>query len=345
VNSREEFAEAWRAARPMLVRSYAGTKDLAGMARMNDETIHNAWHALSIWWFCRIDNRGPYPLRENLEQMMDALRYIASAGKPFEPNVPHHFAFRGGDEAAYVVSGYLAARAAKSVGVRHLIIQNMLTTPRYIWGVQDLARSRTLLRLVRELVDGRFSVTLQTRAGLDYLSADPDRAKSQLAAVTALMDDIEPHDPASPQIVHVVSWSEGTRLADPRVISESVQICRHALVEYRRLRARGDVDDMGRSDEVDGRAAELEAECRALIAAIGDSIPDPSSPAGLYRIFAAGFLPVPHLWECRDEFPGAVRWRTRLVKGAVRLVDESGAPLPVDRRLRIARANLEALKP
>ena len=57
LNSREEFAEAWRAARPMLVRSYAGTKNLAAMARMNDETIHNAWHALSIWWFCRIDNR------------------------------------------------------------------------------------------------------------------------------------------------------------------------------------------------------------------------------------------------------------------------------------------------
>jgi hypothetical protein len=277
--------------------------------------------------------------------MVDALRYIASAGKPFEPNVPHHFAFRGADDASYVVSGYLAARAAKSAGIRHLIVQNMLTTPKYTWGVQDLARSRTLLRLVRALEDERFAVTLQTRAGLDYLSADPGRARAQLAAVTALMDDIEPHDPASPQIIHVVSWSEGSRLADPPVISESVQICRQALAEYRRLRARGMVDDMAGGPEVAGRAAELEAECRAVIGAIDTSIPDPSSAEGLYRVFAAGFLPVPHLWECRDEFPAAVSWRTRLMRGAVRLVDETGGALSSQRRIEIARANLEALAP
>ncbi len=344
LNSREELAEAWRAARPMLVRSYAGTRNLAAMARMHDETIHNAWHALSIWWFCRVDGRGPYPLRENLRQMHEALSYIASAGKPFEPNVPHHFAFRGGDEAAYVVSGWLAARLAKSLGVRQLIIQNMLTTPKYTWGVQDLARSRTLLRLVRELEDHHFSVTLQTRAGLDYLSADPARAKAQLAAVTALMDDIEPEDATSPQIIHVVSWTEATRLADPPVIAESVQICRQALVDYRRLRARGEVNDMGRSEEVARRAQELEQESRAVIRAIEESIPDPSSPDGLYRVFAAGFLPVPHLWECREELAGAVGWRTRLVRGAVRLVDEAGLPLAPQRRIEKARANLEALR-
>jgi len=343
LNSREEFAEAWRAARPMLVRSYAGTKNLAAMARMNDETIHNAWHALSIWWFCRIDARGPYPLRENLEQMFEALRTIASAGKPFEPNVPHHFAFRGSDDVAYVVSGYLAALTAKSLGIRSLILQNMLTTPKYTWGVQDLARSRTLLRLVRGLEDDRFAVTLQTRAGLDYLSADAARAKAQLAAVTALMDDIEPGNAASPQIIHVVSWTEATRLADPAVISESVQICRQALAEYRRLRVKGEVDDMGQSEEVARRAQELEVESRAVIRAIEEAVPDPCSPTGLYRVFAAGFLPVPHLWECREELAGAVSWRTRLVHGAVRLVDEGGLPLSAARRIERARANLEAL--
>ncbi len=340
LNSRAELAETWQAARPMLVRSYAGTTNLPAMARINDETIHNAWHALSIWWFCRIDGRGPYSLRENLEQMVETLRYIGSAGKAFEPNVPHHFAFRGADEAAYVVSGYLAARLAKSQGVRELIIQNMLTTPKYTWGVQDLARSRVLLKLVRELEDRQFRALLETRAGLDYLSADPARAKAQLAAVTALMDDIEPHDPSSPQIIHVVSWTEATRLADPPVIAESVRICRQALLDYRRLRARGEVADMGASAEVSARAEELEAECRAIIAAIEKGIVSPFSPDGLYRIFAAGFLPVPYLWECRDELAGAVGWRTRLVRGAVRLVDDQGKPLSTERRIEKARATL-----
>ena len=344
LNSREELAEAWRAARPMLVRSYAGTKNLAAMARMNDQALHNAWHALSVWWFCRLDGRGPYGLRENLGQMVEALRYIAAAGKPFEPNVPHHFAFRGADEASYVVSGYLAARTAKALGVQQLIVQNMLNTPRYIWGVQDLARSRTLLRLVRTLQDEKFSVVLQTRAGLDSLSADPLRARAQLAAVTALMDDIEPHDAGSPQIIHVVSWSEATQFADPSIITESVRICRQALADYRLLRAKGSIDDMSASAEVARRAEELEAEARAVIAAIDRFVEGPSSADGLFTIFAAGFLPVPYLWECRDELPGAVSWKTRLSAGAVRLVDEHGTPLSIERRIERARAHLAAMR-
>ncbi len=344
LNSREELAEAWRSARPMLVRSYAGTKNIAAMARINEETIHNAWHALSLWWFCRTDNRGPYSLRENLEQQLAALRYVASVGTPFEPNVPHHFAFRGADDATYVVSGYLAARAAKAAGVRTLIAQNMMNTPKYTWGVQDLAKSRALLSMLRGLEDGSFSVVLETRAGLDSLSADPARARAQLAAVTAMMDDIEPHDEASPGIIHVVSWSEGTRFADPAVITESVQICRQALAEYRRLRARGLVDDMGENGEVRERTALLVSEARAVVRAVESALPDPWSAQGLYRVFAAGFLPVPWLWECRDEFPGAVGWRSRLIRGSVRLVDERGAPLDPAARVERALRNLAAVK-
>ncbi|MGA2477210.1 MAG: cobalamin-binding protein [Spirochaetia bacterium] len=345
LNSREELAAAWRAARPMLVRSYAGTKDLAAMARINDQTIHNAWHALSVWWFCAIDNRGPYPLRENLQQQHAALRYIASAGKPFEPNVPHHFAFRGADDATYVLSGYIAARAAKEAGVRVLIAQNMLNTPKYTWGVQDLAKSRALLRMLRGLEDGSFTVVLQTRTGLDYLSADPRRAKAQLAAVTALMDDIEPRSAESPGIIHVVSWTEATRFADPAVITESVQICRHALAEYRGLRKKGLIDDAGESPEVKARTEELVAEAQAVLRAIETSIEGPWTPAGLYGIFAAGFLPVPYLWACRGEFPAAIDWRTRLVRGAVRLVDEKGVPLSVAQRVERALGNLKRTRP
>jgi hypothetical protein len=335
-----EFADVWSAARPMLVRSYAGSKNVAALARMLDETIHNAWHALSLWWFCRIDNRGPSTLRENLVQQFAALRHVASAGKPYEPNVPHHFAFRGADDATYVVSGWLAARAAKELGVRTLVVQTMLNTPKHTWGVQDLAKARALLALLRELEGREFRVVLQPRAGLDCFSADPAKAKAQLAAVTALMDDIEPDDPSSPPIVHVVSWSEAVRFADPPVIAESVQITRHALAEHRRLRAGGLVDDMGRDPEVKTRTRELLAESRAIIGAIETSVPDPWSPAGMYRIFAAGFLPVPYLWECRDELAAAVAWRTRSIRGSVRVVDERGVPLPVEERIARARAAL-----
>jgi hypothetical protein len=345
LNSPEEFAAAWRAARPMLVRSYAGTKNLVAMARMNEETIHNAWHALSLWWFCRTDNRGHYSLWENLDQQFAALRYVAAVGKPFEPNVPHHFSFRGADDTTYVVSGYIAARVAKALGIRCLIAQNMLNTPKYTWGVQDLARSRALLLLLRGLEDRSFSVVLQTRAGLDYLSADPFRAKAQLAAVTALMDDIEPRNANSPHIIHVVSWTEATRFADPAVIAESVQISRQALAKYRKLRKKGLIDDMTKSPDVRARTEELLSESLAVIRAIETSIPDPWTPAGLYSIFAAGFLPVPYLWECREEFPGAIDWRTRLIRGAVRLVDERGVPLSAAQRIEKALATLQKKRP
>ncbi len=334
LNSRAEFAAAWEAARPMLVRTYAGTRNIPDLARMYEETIHIAWHALSLWWFCRIDGRGPYPVRENLRQHVETLKYIAATGKPFEPNVSHHFAFRGADDVTYVVAAVLAARLGKSVGIRRLIFQNMLNTPKYTWGVQDLAKSRAALTLLRELEDERFEVILQPRGGLDYFSPDLDKARTQLAAVTALMDDIEPHRADSPPIIHVVSFSEASHLADPPVIDESIQITRHALAQYRRLRAAGQVDDMTNHPEVQARTAELLAEARAVLRAIETAVPQPYSAEGLYQAFAAGFLPVPYLWEGRDEFARAIRWPTRLVRGSVKVVDADGRPLSVAERLQ-----------
>jgi hypothetical protein len=51
-------------------------------------------------------------------------------------------------------------------------------------------------------------------------------------------------------------------------------------------------------------------------------------------VFAPGFLPVPYLWEGRDEFARAVQWPTRVLRGSVKVVDENGLPLPVAARLR-----------
>lgn len=334
LNSREEFGAVWSAARPMLVRTYAGTRDIPALARMYEETINMAWHALSLWWFCRIDGRGPYPVRQNLEQHLETLRYVASTGKPFEANVPHHFAFRGADDVTYVVSAVLAAKAAKAQGIRHFVLQTMLNTPKYTWGIQDLAKARATLKLVRELEDDRFRALLQPRGGLDYFSHRPDKAKAQLAAVTALMDDIEPENAASPRIIHVVSYSEGFRLADPATVDESIRITRHALTEYRRLRRRGRVDNMAEDPDVVARTAELVAEARTVLQAVEANVPDPYGAEGLYRIFADGFLPVPYLWECREEFSRAVRWQTRVIRGSVRIVDERGTPVPAAVRMR-----------
>lgn len=333
LNSPEEFAAVWQAARPMLVRTYAGTQNIRALAQMYEEKINIAWHALSLWWFCRIDGRGPYSVQDNLERQFDALRYIAATGKPYEPNVSHHFAFRGADDVTYIVAAVLAARAAKALGIRDLILQVMLNTPRATWGVQDLAKARATLTLVRELEDRAFHVILQPRGGLDYFSPEPEKAKAQLAAVTALMDDIEPHDPGSPPLIHVVSFSEGYKLADPSVIDESIKITHHTIEEYRRLRQKGEIDDMTEHPDVRTRTEELLSEARTVLRAVEAAVRQPYTAEGLYQAFAMGFLPVPYLWECREELAKAVQWQTRLMRGSVKVIDEQGIPIPAVERM------------
>jgi len=343
INSPEEYRRVWEAARPMLVRTYAGTKRVQDMAAMHAESLDIAWHALSLWWFSKLDGRGENTVLENLGEHFEALRVIAGQGKPMEPNVPHHFAFRGCDDVGYIVSGYVAAKAAKSRGIRTLVLQTMLNTPKYTWGVQDLAKARALRTLVRELEGPDFSVMLQPRGGLDYFSADLEKARAQLAAVTMLMDDIEPGDDSSPQIIHVVSYSEGVRLADPDVVEESVRIARHALAEYRRLKRRGDMPEYGKQAIVRARTAQLREEARRMIHFIESTIPDPYSPQGLYAMMRAGVFPLPWLSACRDEFEAAVRQLVRFLNGGVRAVDADGAPLDVGQRLFKIAENLETM--
>ena len=141
------------------------------------------------------------------------------------------------------------------------------------------------------------------------------------------MDDIEPGDSGSPQIIHVVGYSEAVRLADPQVVEESIRITRYALSEYRRLKRAGQMADMTSDGEVGYRTQKLLADARAVIGAIERSIERPYSAPGLYAVMKEGFLALPRLHACRDEFEKAVAWKTRLVSGGVAVVDELGAPV------------------
>lgn len=344
VNSAEEYRQIWEAARPMLVRTYAGTRSIPELARIHEESLHICWHALSLWWFNQLDHRGPYSLMENLEQQFAALRYVGKTGKPFEPNVPHHFAFRGGDDVTYLVSAYISAKLAKKAGIKTLILQNMLNTPRASWGIQDLAKSRALIRLLQELSDSNFRFYLQPRAGLDYFRPDLNEAKAQLSSVTALMDDIDPHNEMSPPIIHVVSYSEAAHLATPDIINESIRITQYSLQKYRELRRRGEVEDMSLHPEVLDRTRQLEADARRMISSIEASMENPYTPEGFYWIFRAGFLPVPYLWHPTEEFAHASQWRTKWINGGVKVVDELGSPVSAREISEKASENLRIMK-
>jgi hypothetical protein len=335
INSPAEYKEIWELSRPLLLRTYAGTKNIPSLAKIHEETINIAWHALSIWWFNKLDERGPYGLLENLQQHFDTIKYIATTNKPFEPNVPHHFAFRGADDVTYVVSEYLSAKLAKKLGVKYFIFQNMMNTPRYTWGVQDLAKSRAILSLLEELKDDKFEVFLQPRAGLDYFKSDLYEAKIQLASVSMMMDDIIPDDFTSPDIIHVVSYSEASHLANPEIIDESIQITQYSIKKYRELKREKLIDTSYELDVLQ-RKENLLYEAKLLIAFIESQILDLYSPIGFYKVFAAGFLPVPYLWMEKEEFKYAIDWKTKLIKGSVKIVNIDGSLMSINDR--IARA-------
>lgn len=324
VNSEMEYQIIRENAKPMLVRTYSGTKDVPGLARIHERSLNISWHALSFWWFDELDGRGKNTLLENLREHFEAVRYIVTTGKPVEPNVPHHFAFRGCDDVTYIVSGFLAAKAIKRMGAKHLILQNMLNTPKYTWGVQDLAKGRAMVKLVRELEDDKFKVSLQTRGGLDYFAPDLEYAKIQLAAVTCMMDDLEPDNENSPEIIHVVNYSEAVRLATPPIIKESIKITLAALHSYRFARKMGVVPNMKHDRDVQERYEALLYDARAAIRLLEENIPNLYTPEGFEKVFKEGFLAVPYLMDQNRKFPKATMWKTAIKNGGIAVVDDDG---------------------
>ena len=341
VNSEMEYRTIKENAKPMLVRTYSGTKDVPELAKIHERALNISWHALSFWWFDELDGRGNNSLLDNLKEHFEAVRWIVTTGKPVEPNVPHHFAFRGADDITYIISGFLAAKACKKLGVKHLILQNMLNTPKYTTGVQDLAKGRTMLKLVRELEDDTFHVSLQLRAGLDYFAPDLEEAKIQLAAVTCLMDDLEPENDNSPEIIHVVNYSEAVRLATPPIIKDSIRITLNALHEYRIDRSLGNVPNMKYDREVRYREESLYTEAKEAIAMMEKSVPYLYTPEGFYKVFIEGFLPVPYLMDQHRKFPKATQWQTAIKNGGIKVVDDNGNVIDTLTRYRKIISQLE----
>lgn len=322
IQTKEEYQRIFDVSRPLLLRTYSGTKNVPDLAKIHEETINIAWHALSFWWFNQLDGRGPNSVFDNLNEHIETLKYIAQTNKPFEPNIPHHFAFRGSDDVTYVISAVLAARTAKKYGVKDFILQVMLNTPRYTWGIVDIAKARAILQLINPLKDETFNIFLQPRAGLDYFAPDIEKAKVQLAQVSMLMDDIEPHNEFSPEIIHVVSYSEALFLANPKVINESVQITQAALKYYREYKKNNPNFLMQFEEDIKTKTNDLVNEVTILLNSIEEVIKDPYTAQGLHDIFAYGYLQTPYLWANKEDFLYATHFKTKVFNGSTILVDE-----------------------
>lgn len=322
IQTKEEYQRIYDVSRPLLLRTYSGTKNVDKLAEIHEDSINIAWHALSFWWFNQLDGRGPNSVLDNLNEHIETLKYIAQTNKPFEPNIPHHFAFRGSDDVTYVISAVLAARTAKKYGIKDFILQVMLNTPRYTWGIVDIAKARAILELIYPLKDETFNIYLQPRAGLDYFAPDIDMAKVQLAHVSMLMDDIEPHNEYSPEIIHVVSYSEALFLANPKVINESVQITQSAIKYYRNFKKENPNFLNQYEADIQTKTNELVSEVKILLKSIEEVVDEPYTAQGLHDIFAYGYLQTPYLWANKEDFPYATYFKSKVSKGSTILVDE-----------------------
>jgi len=333
INNTHELDLIYNESRPLLVRTYSSTTNIAHNAHLFEKHLNMAWHALSFWWFNELDGRGPHPLLQNLQQHHDTLRYIATTNKPFEPNIPHHFAFRGSDDFSYVLSAYLTIKLAKKAGIPYVVVQTMLNTPKATWGVQDIAKTNALWKLIRPLEDATFKLIHQPRAGLDYFSPQLEKAKIQLSAVSALMTDLEPGQNKGPDIVHVVSYSEASHLAGPKEINESIQITQSSMLAYRKAKQQGSISLQPFEHDIQQRTNHLYKGVQYMMAVLEKHVPNLYSPNGFYLLFELGVFPVPYLWEKRNEFEAAVKWQTAQINGGTFVIDEQQHIITVEERM------------
>jgi len=292
VRTAEDYAALYAASRRgnyPLLRSYAGTDDLIRLAEMYVETIHIAWCAAPLFWFNRMDGRGPMDLETSIREHQALIAWHGERGIPVELNEPHHWGLRDAPDVVFVTSAYLSAYNACALGVRDYVAQLMFNSPPHVSDAMDLAKMLALLDLIAPLAGPDFRIWRQTRTGLLSYPLDQDAARAHLAASVYVQMALRPH------IVHVVSHTEAHHAASADDVIEACKLARRAIEN-----ALNGQPDLAADPAVQLRREELADEARLTLEAIrqlaGPGVDDPwLDPATLARAVAGGILDAPHL--------------------------------------------------
>lgn len=299
LRTREEF-EALKAATKFgnqpLIRCYSGTADVFDMAQLLKDTLNNAWCAVPLCWYNKLDGRGDRDIDTSVKEAVELMRWHAERGIPVEANEPHHWGLRDAHDVIPVVMAYLSARNAKKSGVRHYVSQYMFNVPNSLSFPMDLARVLAMIELTESLQDDTFTLYRETRAGLPFLSADLDVAKGQLAATTYMQMAVHPH------IIHVVGFCEAEHIASPKDVIESCKIVRGVIKTCLE-----DQIDLVHDPRVQTRKEHLLKEARFLLSFIErfySNYQDPlCEPAVIADCIKRGFIDAPHIVK-GGEFTG-----------------------------------------
>jgi hypothetical protein len=302
-----------------LMRCYSGTRDTLRWAPMLVRTIRNAWCAIPLFWYTRLDGRSPRPLRDAIPETQELMRWHAERGVPVEMNESHHWSLRDAPDVVAVVAAYLAAYNARAAGVRDYVQQLMFNNPPSTSPVMDLGKMLAKLELVESLQDGHFRVWRETRGGLTSYPPDPSVARGHLAATVTLQMQLRPH------IVHIVGHTEAHHATTAAELIEACRIADGAISQCLL-----GLPDMTADARVQWRKAELLRDAATLLDAVAELAPsgrDPyTDPDTLARAVEIGLLDAPHL---RGNAAACGKVVTRMVGGACLAVDpDTGKPMP-----------------
>ena len=309
-----------------LLRTYSGSDDFIRLAEMYVETIHIAWCATPLFWFNRMDGRGPWDLEGSIRAHQELMAWYGARGIPVEANEPHHWGLRDAPDVISVVAAYLAACSARACGVRDYVAQLMFNSPPGLSDAMDLAKALAMLEIIQPLAGPGFRIWRQTRTGLLSYPLEPAAARAHLAASVYLQMALRPH------ILHVVAHTEAHHAATADDVIEACRLARRAVENALRGQP-----DMTADPAVTARKEELLREAQVTLEAIralaapGSAAPL-TDPSALARAVRSGILDAPHL---RSNPYALGRVRTRVdERGACVAVDARGRPLSEEARLR-----------
>ncbi|MCW5878173.1 MAG: cobalamin B12-binding domain-containing protein [Anaerolineales bacterium] len=329
VRSADDFRALYAASRRgnfPLLRTYTGTDDFLKLAEMFMETINMAWAAIPLFWFNKMDGRGPWDLEGSLREHQELMSWYGERGIPVELNEAHHWGMRDAPDVIFCVALYLAAYNAKAYGVHDHIVQMMFNSPPGLSDTMDLAKMLAGLELVSELEDQDFRLWRQTRTGLLSYPVDIEASRGHLAASVYLQMQLKPH------IIHIVGHTEADHAATAGEVIAASQMGRRAIENALR-----GLPDATHDPLIVERKQELVAEARLLLDAVrqlaAPGVQDPLADAvTLAAAVETGILDAPQLGNNPH---GRGRIRTTFdARGACISVDpETGKPITEKQRL------------
>ena len=232
IRSREDLKSLKNATKcgnyPM-TRIYSGTDELVEAAKIFEETLHMPFPAVPIFFYNRLDGRGPLSILDGINEHFNTMRWWASINKPLEINDPHQWQLRRCSDDMYVTDHILCGIIALKMGLKNYVMQLMFDLPPEIKPLNDLAKMKAAFETIEPLTKHfDYHIIKETRGGLSSFPPNLDEAKSHLSMTTYWQMFMKP------EIVHVVSYCEAHHDAKPEDIVASCDITKQSFREYER---------------------------------------------------------------------------------------------------------------